>query len=176
MVSTPENHPPKSQPESAQSACAQCAELAAKLEAAEQRVEEHLGGWKRAKADYINLKREQEKHFAELAAYAHAELILQVLPVLDDLKLAVRHIPQEAQAQNWVQGIVQVVKGFEARMKTMGVETISTVGIPFDPSKHEAVATVEKSGKASNIVVEEVTAGYAIRGQVIRPAKVKVAK
>jgi len=171
----PPEKKPAIPPEPSPSLCAQCAKLAAKLQTAEQRVEEHLGGWKRAKADYINLKREQEKHFAELAAYAHAELILQILPVLDDLKLAVRHIPKDYQAQNWVQGVVQVVKGFEARMKTMGVETVPTVGTLFDPALHEAVATVEKSGAAAHSIVEEVTAGYAIRGQVIRPAKVKVA-
>lgn len=146
------------------------------LDAVKRRAEEYLSGWRRAKADYLNLKRESEQRYGELLQYAATDFILQVLPCYNNFLLTVWHIPDDQKAADWVKGLQQAVKGFGELLKTMGVEPVRTVGQPFDPSRHEAVEAVSHAGVAVNTVVEEISPGYTRHGHVLVPAKVKVAK
>ncbi|MDD5110642.1 MAG: nucleotide exchange factor GrpE [Patescibacteria group bacterium] len=144
--------------------------------AAEKLAEENLQGWKRAKADYQNLKRETDQRCREIAGVAGAEMILKMLPVYDNLRTADRHIPAEQQALDWVVGLQQIIKSFGDLLHSLGVEPIPTVGEPFDPSRHEAVAIVPHAGSPSQTIVDEVKPGYTLHGKVLVPAKVMVAK
>lgn len=139
-------------------------------------AEEYLNGWKRAKADYLNLKREVDKEKAELIAMANAGLLLDLLPVYSHLKLAMTHVPAEAREKDWVKGFQQIHRQFQELLKRLGVEEVKTVGEPFDPKMHEAVGSRKVEGAKPHTVVEEVQPGYLLASRVIQPAKVKVAE
>lgn len=149
--------------------------IAAELKLAQQKMEEYMNGWKRAKADYLNLKRESEKKEQELVQFANAGLILQLLPVYDNFKLAWKHIPNEQVKVEWVIGIEHIKKQFGDILKNLGIEEIKTVGESFNPELHEAVAKEKKDGLKTDVVFEEVKSGYTLFGKVLEPAKVKVA-
>lgn len=142
------------------------------LELSKKKEQEYLDGWKRAKADYLNLKRESEQRYQELIKFANAGLILEILPVLDNFKLATQHIPEEQKKAEWVIGIVHIKKQLEDTLKNLGIETIKTVGEKFNPEFHEAVEKSE-SGK-DGIITKEVRPGYILNGKVIQVAKVIV--
>jgi molecular chaperone GrpE len=150
--------------------------LQEQLEIAQKKSEEHLEGWKRAKADYLNLKKDSEKYQVEMIQYANAALIAQLLPIYDHYKLAWRHVPAEQQKTNWVVGFGHIKKQFSDFFKNLGIEEIKTDGEIFNPEFHDAVAHEEKEGFAADAIFEEVKPGYTLHGKVIYPAKVKVAK
>jgi len=145
------------------------------LEIAKQKMEEYLNGWKRAKADYINLKKETEKKQGEMIQFANAAMILEILPIYDNFKLAWQHIPQEHKKNDeWLKGIEQIKKQFAELLKNMGIEEIKTVGEKFDPEIHEAVAKEKKEDMESDTIFEEIKGGYKLYDKVLEPAKVKV--
>ncbi len=139
-------------------------------------ADEHLDGWKRAKADYLNLKKQAEKEKEELAKFAQAGAVLQFLPIYDNLKRAEQHIPEDQQSQDWVKGILHIQKQFEETLKTMGIEPIKTVGEHFDPNHHHAVSKKKQDGAASGTILEETKSGFMFDGRVLEPAQVIVAE
>lgn len=159
-------------------------ELISELDTAEKKMQEYLDGWKRAKADYLNLKKETEQRYQDLIKFANASLILEFLPVLDNFKLAVCHIPAEEKNADWVIGIMHIKKQMEDIFKNLGIEEIKTVGEKFNPVLHEAVGKEEKDeegkegkeeeDKKGDVIVKEVRAGYTSHGKVIQAAKVIV--
>lgn len=151
-------------------------ELTQQLELAQKKEQEHLDGWKRAKADYLNLKKETEKRQQEFIQFANAALVAELLPVFDHFKLALQHVPAEQKKAEWVIGFFHIKKQFEDFLKQLDIEEIKTVGEKFNPELHEAVSHDQKEGFETDAIFEEVKAGYTLHGKVIYPAKVKVAK
>lgn len=139
-------------------------------------VDEHLEGWKRAKADYLNLKRQSEKEKEEIAQFAQAAAVMQFLPIYDNLKRAESHIPADQHNLDWVKGIKHIQKQFEDTMKQMGIEPIATVGQPFDPNLHHAVSKVKQEDAAPGIIIEELKSGFKVKDRVLEPANVIVAE
>lgn len=151
--------------------------LQTELDLAKKKMDEYLNGWKRAKADYINFKREMEKREIELIQFANASLILEILPIYDNFKLAWKHIPEEHKKNDeWLKGIEHIKNQFQALLKNIGIEEIKTVGEKFDPNFHEAVAKEKAEGKEVGIILEEIKSGYKMHDKVIEHAKVKVAE
>lgn len=128
----------------------------------QKKCEEYLNGWKRERADFLNYKKEEMERIGNLAKYANEELILKLLPILDNLCLAEQHVKDE--------GVAQIKKQLEDFLAKEGIEHVEVVGKPFDPNTMEAV---EGSGET---VLEEVQRGYTLHGKLIRPAKVKLSK
>lgn len=146
------------------------------LDLAKQKAEEYLEGWKRAKADYSNFKKESEKRVQEVIGFANAGLVAQLIPVFNNFKLACRHIPQEELKKEWVVGFMHIKKQFEDFLNNLGIEEMKTVGEKFNPEIHEAVEYEEKEDFETDTIFEEVQPGYTLQGKVINPAKVKVTK
>lgn len=146
------------------------------LEFWRKKAEEHLDGWKRAKADYLNLKKDSQKEKEELIKFSNAALVIEVLPIYDHLKLAFNHLPKELENNEWVKGIAGIKKQTQGFLESLGIKEIKTVGEKFDPNFHEAVAHEKKDGFKTDIIFEEVKPGYVTEGKVLYPAKVKVAK
>jgi molecular chaperone GrpE len=142
----------------------------------QKRSEEYLNGWKRAKADLINYKKEEGAHLADIAKYARQNYIYQLLPLLDNLDLVAGKLPPELLENSHVKGLLMVKVQLEDFLKANGVEAIKSVGEKFDPNVHEVVQAVEAQGSESGTVVEEVRTGYKIDGNLLRPAKVIVVK
>ena len=152
-------------------------DMTSELKIAKEKMEEYLNGWKRAKADYSNLKKEFEKKEKEIVQFANATLILDIMPIYDNFKLAWKHIPEEHKKNNdWLKGIEAIKKQFSDLLKKLGLEEISTEGKKFDPELHEAVAKEKVEGKESGIILEEIKSGYKLYDKVLEPAKVKVAE
>ncbi len=148
-------------------------EINQELEKYKKQAEEYLAGWQRAKADFINFKRQNEQEKEEWVKFSNSNLILQLLPVLDNLQLANNQQPEisDDQIQKWIKGIEHIQRQFENILKDLGLEKIKTVGEKFNPEIHESVGK-EKDGEVKNQIIKEIQVGYAMYGKIIRPAKV----
>ncbi|MBU1130537.1 nucleotide exchange factor GrpE [Patescibacteria group bacterium] len=146
-----------------------------KLEELQAKCDEYLNGWKRAKADYENFKKESEKRVTGLVEFATAGMILEILPVHSHFKLALEHVPEDDKKAEWVQGIMHIKREFEDFFKKLDIVEIKTIGEKFNPEFHEAVSH-EESDQEDDIIIKEVQPGYMLKEQVIQPAKVVVSK
>ena len=135
--------------------------------------DEYLDGWKRAKADLLNYKKEEAKRFESIMKFSNEQILRDLLIVMDSFDLAIAALGEAAKTEK---GIFLIRAQFEDVLKRYGLERVpTTVGKPFDPASHDAVATVE-STQESGTITEEVECGYMLGGKVIRPTRVKVAK
>jgi len=147
--------------------------LKARLEEERSKAESYLANWQRAAADYQNLKRRAEKEREEHGRLATAALVINILPLLDDLERALQSVDIRLAGLTWVDGIRLIYRKFQALMEAAGVSEIKAEGETFDPNLHEAVMYGEgEEGK----VVSEVQKGYRLGDRVIRPAMVVVGK
>lgn len=144
-----------------------------KIAELEQKNGELLAGWQRTQADFQNYRRQTELDRQKLIKCASQDIVLEILPVLDNFQLAAKHVPENLTNDNWVIGIKQIEKQLETVLENAGLTKINTVGQQFDPAYHEALEHVA-SDKPENEIVEEILSGYAFDGNVLRPAKVKV--
>ncbi len=139
----------------------------------EQKIGELTLGWQRCQADFQNYRRQVEEDRKKLLKLANADLMMEILPVLDNFQLAAKHVPTELETNNWAQGIRQIEKQLETILESEGLTRIQTVGSEFNPHLHEAIEHVE-SNQPEGIITEEISAGYEFDGTSLRPAKVKV--
>jgi molecular chaperone GrpE len=151
-------------------------ELQEELIKEREHAAELLAGWQRAKADYSNLKKEEDRRAKEVFEFVSAAFMSEVLPVYNHFKLALKHIPDEQNDLDWVKGIILIQKQFKDFLKKYQIEEIKTVGEQFDPNLHEALTHEEQEGYESDQVFEEISPGYMLGDKVLLPAKVKVTK
>jgi molecular chaperone GrpE len=145
--------------------------LRTRLDEEKSKAEGYLASWQRAAADYQNFKRRVEQERQETARLANAALIINVLPLLDDLERALTTVDARLAGLTWVDGIRLIYRKFQAVLEAAGVSEIKTEGETFDPAVHEAVMFGEgEEGK----VVAQVQKGYMLGDRVIRPAMVVV--
>lgn len=129
----------------------------------------------RAAADYENYRRRMAREKEELAVYANQRLLLQLLPVLDNLDRALA-APQAEGDEKLRQGVELTARSFRDILAKEGVTPIEATGQPFDPNLHEAVMTVESDEHEDGTVVAEFQRGYRLGDRVIRPSMVQVSK
>lgn len=152
-------------------------ELTMQLENLKKQNEEYLDGWKRAKADYVNFKNDQEKRSRELAQFASYALVAQLLPLAGHFKKAFACATDELKTMEWVKGIDQIYRQLKDILKGMGIQDMAhTVGSAFDPARHMAVGQEQRDDLDDNIVSQEIEEGYLFHDTVIAPAKVIVNK
>ena len=109
--------------------------------------------------------------------YANEQLILEMIPVYDNLKTAINFSDESVKSNGWAEGIKYVIKQFKEVLENNGVKEIETVGKKFDPKKMEAIESEEmKDKKKDDVVAREVKAGYELNGKIINPARVVVYK
>jgi molecular chaperone GrpE len=149
------------------------ATLKAQLEEETKKAETYLANWQRAAADFQNYKRRTEQERQEVALLANAALIINILPILDDLERALRNVDAHLAGLTWVDGIRLIYRKLQAILEASGVKEIKTEGQDFDPRYHEATMSGEgDEGK----VVAEVQRGYMLGERVLRPAMVVVGR
>jgi molecular chaperone GrpE len=144
------------------------------LEKEKKRSEEYLMRLKYAHADVENLKKRFDRQIEEVKKYCSERLIIELLDVVDELEMAVTSGRSSNSAEAVIQGVEMTLKKLKKVLESEGVSPIECLGKPFDPSKHNAVATVEKEDAKECTIVEEVRKGYTMREKVIRPSIVKV--
>ena len=151
-------------------------EIKKQLEECQKLKEEYLAGWQRARADFLNYKKEEMERMGEILKWANEELILKLLPIVDNFDLVEKKIPQGLSDDEHVKGLLQIRTQMKDFLKSQGIEEIDCLGQKFDPNFHEVMEEKEAEGKDSGIVIEEIQKGYMIQDRLLRPAKVKISK
>ena len=154
------------------------------LDELKKQSDEHLAGWQRAKADYENLEKQLISEKAGLIKNANAEMILLLLPILDNFEMAQAHKPDVSSCASedqklinqWAEGVQSIYNQLFDILKQSGLERIEVLGKSFDPNIMEAVEQRQVEGKKEDEVIEEVIAGYLFNNKIIRPARVVVNK
>ena len=141
--------------------------------ALEQQIAELTEALQRERADVSNIRRRHDEQLANLRTSVKAQVVRDLLPVIDNFERALKHVPAELTDNDYVKGVQGVVKQFEKTLADIGVEKIKTTGEPFDPNFHEAVSTEEGDG-GEEVVSEELQSGYKLGNDVIRHAMVRV--
>lgn len=129
----------------------------------------------RTAAEFDNFKKRSEREYVNLIANANAELISDLLPVVDDLE-RFQQSTEGAQVENLRKAVELIYRNMMKVLSQYGVKPIESVGQPFDPEKHEALMQVESGEHPSGMVVEEHIKGYEMNERVLRHAKVIVSK
>lgn len=140
------------------------------LAEAKQKIAELTEAYMRAAADLQNFRRRAEDDKKNLMAFANANLLLEILPIVDNFERAFTHKPDDI-SKEWNDGIEQIYKHFKQILEKQGVTEIKTQGEKYDHNLHEAM--LHSSGE-DGIIVQVLEKGYILNGKVLRPAKVSV--
>ena len=151
-------------------------ELKSKIQEYENEISQLQDQLKRLQADSINYKRRMEEEREDLRQRANTNLVLKLLPVLDDYKRALDYIPQDENIGSWSIGVEMVYRSFVAALESMGVAKIEAIGSAFDPQEHESVSYEFTDKGEDDQVVSVVRDGYKLYGRVLRPAQVTLLK
>jgi len=146
------------------------------LQEALRQVEELKKQLLYSSAEFQNFRRRKEEEQRDLARFANADLIKNLLPILDNFDRALQAAEQTRNFDALVTGISGTSKQFQAFLSKAGVSPIEALGKDFDPHYHEAIGHSENTEFAANTVAEEVQRGYTMHDRVLRPALVKVAQ
>ncbi|WP_207264346.1 nucleotide exchange factor GrpE [Desulfovibrio sp. Huiquan2017] len=132
----------------------------------------------RALADSENVKKRLLREAEEMKKYAGESILADLLPILDNLDLALAHTDNlSPECKNFVVGVDMTRKIFLDAVKSHGLEAVQAArGAEFDPEIHEAVGTVEEPLLGDNCIAQVVQNGYRLKGRLLRPAKVMVNK
>jgi molecular chaperone GrpE len=149
--------------------------LSAELDEARSLAAEHLASLQRTAADFANFKRRTAEDRERELGLASESLLRKLLGVADDFDRALDALPVESRGAGWIEGIVLVDRKLRSLLESEGVTPIESVGKPFDPREHEAIANIPGTGRPEGEVVAEVQRGYRVRDRVLRPAMVTVA-
>ncbi len=138
-----------------------------------EKAQTFMAKWQRAAADMQNLKRRTEQERSEVARFANASLVFNLLPLMDDLERALHEVDPNLAGLTWIDGIRLIHRKFEVVLENAGVTQIEADGQSFDPTVHEAIS--EAPGEEGKIV-SVVQKGYKLGDRVVRPAMVVVGK
>jgi molecular chaperone GrpE len=140
-----------------------------RLAAEKAEVEDRL---RRAWAEFENARRRAERERSDFLQFATADLVRNLLPVLDDFERARR---TETADKEYAKGVELIYQRFYDTLKRMGLEPIETEGQKFDPNHHEAVQREQTEDAEDQAILGELQRGYNFKGKLLRPAWVKVA-
>ena len=130
----------------------------------------------RAQADLANYRKRAEEEQATMRQDANRRLIMNLLPVVDELELAIHHLGNGEAGDSWAEGVKLIHRKAYGVLESEGLSKIETVGVQFDPLQHEAVGVVDSDQQPSGYVVEAIRNGYRLRDRVIQAAQVVVAR
>ena len=149
--------------------------LTAALSEAEARAAEYLDGWQRARAEFANYRRRQEQQRQQMQVAAKASVLVQLLPVMDDLKRALEAVPEESEENPWLSGVEQVQRKWRAALERVGLSVLPVeAGDAFDPNVHEALTHEPCAEVEAGKIIQVVQPGYEVDDTVLRPALVRV--
>jgi molecular chaperone GrpE len=130
----------------------------------------------RLAADFDNYRKRSRREVEDATLAGREGLLRDLLPVFDNLERATSHADKASDVQAFANGIEMVMRQFGDTLKRVGIERITTVGQPFDPSLHEAIQQMETSEFPAGTVAAEIQGGYRFGERLVRPAMVVVAK
>lgn len=152
------------------------ADLKEKLKVCLAERQEYLDGWQRAKADFINARKEEEKAREEFKKFANENLLLHTLSVMDSFEMAFANKEAwERAPQEWRIGVEYIYSQLKKILEGHGLLQLHSIGERFDPMVHESVELVETEDKEKDgVIVDVVSSGYSLHGKVVRAPRVKV--
>ncbi len=151
------------------------------LDRIQKERDEYLAGWQRARADFLNYKKEETERLAKTIQFANEDLIKDLLYVLDSFSLMElsRHPSADGAdgGKDDFKPLLLIRSQLENALRVRGMEKVKVQkGEDFNPEIHEAVETSEDSISDSHKILEVISDGYYLNGKLIRPSKVKVSK
>ncbi|MFB6225584.1 MAG: nucleotide exchange factor GrpE [Candidatus Paceibacteria bacterium] len=143
-------------------------------------AQKNLDGWQRALADYHNLQKQSREERERLVSEANENLMRSLMPLLDNFNLALQHLPEDLEGNNWVEGVTYINKQMMEILQDEGLEVVEPEeGTELDPERHEAVKDSETSedeeeGESNETpkIQKVVQSGYVFHDKVLKPAKV----
>ncbi|TSA46455.1 nucleotide exchange factor GrpE [bacterium] len=143
------------------------------MEKLQKERDEYLDGWKRAKADLINYKKEEVGRLENFAKFSNEVIISDLTSVLDSFELGLSMITENDPARK---GVIIIKSQLEDLLRKHGLERIQVKrGSPLDTNLEEAVGEIN-AAEPPGTIAEEVSSGFKLHGKVIRPARVKISK
>ena len=140
-------------------------------------VDELTGDLQRTRADFENYRKRSEADKAATYQHGQSAAIMKLLPVIDNIERAVAYIPDDLQDNKWAQGVANLVKNLDKSLESLNLKRIDAKsGVDFDPDLHEAIQFDEEAEGETEVIAEELQAGYALNGQPIRHTMVKVTR
>jgi len=171
VTDNPRKHEP-AEPSEAERPAAE-SPLEEQLARAREDAQKYLANWQRAEADFQNYKKRVEQERDENRRFASAALVMNTLPILDDLERALMSVDAHLAGLTWLDGVRLIYRKLQLILENAGVSAIEVEGQQFDPRYHEAVMHADgPEGK----VLAEVQRGYKLHDRVLRPAMVVVGK
>lgn len=179
------HHKKHHEPEHAEQAAEAAVTPEVVVEAAEPAVDhaaelaEANNKYLRLYADFENFRKKVIKDKEELVKYANESLLFELLTVIDNLEMALKHARETGNAEaveSLVTGVDNTLRGLGKMLEKFGLTPIAAAGKPFDPAYHHAMSQVERDDLESGMVVEEFRKGYQFKDKVLRPTMVSVSK
>ncbi len=149
-------------------------DLERELEQVRSEMEQWQDRCLRTAAELANYRKRVEREREQQALRLKGEVLRQLLPIADDLDLALENIPPDYETHPWVQGLLLIADKFRALLSQSGVEPIPALGEPFDPVYHDALMQEQSDEYPDGVVSGEIRKGYMIGDQVLRPSLVRV--
>jgi len=154
----------------------QVAALSEDLAGAQVEVSQNLDLAQRAQAELANFRKRTDEERVSLGKFSNSRLITKLLPVKEDLDLALSHAPESAPNDSWLEGIKLIQRKLNTFLESEGVAEINGAGAAFNPMEHEAVGTEDSTKHPPGHIIQVVRAGYRLHDRVIQPAQVIVAR
>jgi molecular chaperone GrpE len=151
-------------------------DMAAALEDAISKLQESENKVLRLAADFDNTKKRLERERETSLKYAEENILKDLLPGIDNIERAMEQGRETNSIESLLEGVELTKNGLVAMLEKYGVTAIESVGQPFDPNIHEALATEETDAMEPNMVLREFQKGYMYKDRLLRPAKVIVSK
>jgi len=148
--------------------------LRQELESSKARECEYLDGWQRARAELSNARKRFQRDQEQAYANAQADVLVRILPILDDLERAFETLPRNLSGLTWIEGVLLIHRKLQLLLEQAGVKAIDSVGQPFDPFAHQAVTHEPSDTVPDGSVIAELQKGYRLGDRVLRPCMVRV--
>ena len=130
----------------------------------------------RALAEMDNFRKRVAREQSESVKFANEKILCDLLSVVDNMERAVLHSREKKDFDVLIDGLELTMKEFNSVFDKYGVKCIESVGQPFDPNRHHAVAIIESESHQDNTIVEEFRKGYVLNDRILRPSLVSVSK
>lgn len=135
--------------------------------------DEYLAGWQRAKADFLNYKKDEMARLEEIARYGNEEFLKELISVLDSFDLGIAALEKQGAVEK---GVYMIRAKLADVLKSRGLTKVEIkAGDKFNPEIAEAIAEIE-SDRPAGTILEEIEPGYKIYDKIVRPARVKISK
>lgn len=143
----------------------------------DEKIAELTADLQRVRADFENYRKRVDEEKASARQHGADQATKELLPVIDNIERAILHIPADISEHPWVKGVGSLIKHLDKTLAGLGVARIDAKpGVVFNPELHQAVQMDEDAEGDTEIVAEELQAGYKLHGRVIRHAMVRVTR